>query len=322
MISIVIPVYNCEKYIDVCIQSALKQTFTEFELILIDDGSTDNSGKICDNYSKMDVRIKVVHQRNLGASAARNNGIDVAQGEYITFLDSDDYWLDKNILSQIMSRLVETKADILSFNFCKVKEDTIMSPYFTVKESMPISISEEEALTFIAKNNLWIASAWNKVIKKELFDKFEIKFIEGITAEDIGWCAKLALVATRFDYLDVLGVGYVQRTNSVSNTLDAKKVNSLKRNIDEVLVCAKNASEEKKKILYPYLAYQIGTLMLDISLLEDSKEKEQLIKDANEYLPYLKYSNEKKIRLMDLMSSVMGFKGLLFLLKIYSKLRQ
>ena len=90
IISIIVPVYNVESYLPMCIDSILSQKFKDFELILIDDGSTDESGKICDKYIKKDPRIKVIHQRNQGLSAARNSGIEIAKGDFITFIDSDD----------------------------------------------------------------------------------------------------------------------------------------------------------------------------------------------------------------------------------------
>lgn len=102
MISVIIPVYNVEKYLDECIRSVVNQSYTDFECILIDDGSTDRSGEICDNWAIADSRIKVVHQENQGVSVARNKGIELSQGEYIVFIDSDD-WVETNYLSDLMS---------------------------------------------------------------------------------------------------------------------------------------------------------------------------------------------------------------------------
>lgn len=90
-ISVIIPVYNCEKYLNKCVDSVLNQTYTNYEIILIDDGSTDRSSEICDKYEKVSKKVKVLHQKNSGVSQARNNGVDIAEGKYICFLDSDDY---------------------------------------------------------------------------------------------------------------------------------------------------------------------------------------------------------------------------------------
>ncbi|MCL1946740.1 MAG: glycosyltransferase [Chitinivibrionia bacterium] len=110
-ISVIIPVYNAEKYLEKCIDSVLLQTFTDFECILIDDGSPDNSGKICDGYAKKDERIKVVHQENGGVSCARNAGLDIAQGEWITFIDSDD-WVDENYLELMYNNAINKTCDL------------------------------------------------------------------------------------------------------------------------------------------------------------------------------------------------------------------
>lgn len=316
MISIIVPVYNCEKYVEVCIESVVRQTYGDFELILINDGSTDNSGHICDYYAQNDTRVKVIHQINAGASAARNNGIQVASGKYITFLDSDDYWLCENILKQLLERLEKTNPDVLSFNFCKITNSVASDPYYSINRNMPLGISKEMSLDFIIKNKLWIASAWNKIVRNDLIKKNRLYFVEGTTAEDIGWCANLALVADRFDYADICVVGYVQRENSVTSTMTFKKVCYLKNNIDEVISCLNKSAEQKERLLNQFLAYQIGTLLVNVSLLEKSEWK-NIINEVKQYMTYLKFTNNRKIRLIALVNHIVGFRITLFLLRIF-----
>ena len=110
-ISIIVPVYNAEKYLHRCVDSILAQTFTDFELLLINDGSKDNSGKICDEYAAKDPRVRVFHKENGGVSSARNMGLDNAKGEWVTFVDSDD-WLVHNIYEKMLHKLVEENADL------------------------------------------------------------------------------------------------------------------------------------------------------------------------------------------------------------------
>lgn len=110
-ISVIVPVYNVEKYLQRCVDSILAQTFTDYELILVDDGSPDRSGEICDEYAERDNRVRVIHQKNSGVSAARNNGVEVALGEYITFIDSDD-WVHCEYLERLYNAILETGADI------------------------------------------------------------------------------------------------------------------------------------------------------------------------------------------------------------------
>ena len=110
-VSIVIPVYNVEKYLARCIQSVINQTYENIEIILVDDGSMDSSGKLCDTYKMKDNRIKVIHQRNLGVSAARNVGLDLAEGDSITFIDADDY-VAENYIETLVNLMKKEKAEI------------------------------------------------------------------------------------------------------------------------------------------------------------------------------------------------------------------
>lgn len=111
MVSIIVPIYNVEQYISKCIESILAQTYRDFELILVDDGSTDMCGKICDEYAKQDSRVHVIHQENKGVSAARNAGISLAKGEYIMFVDSDDF-ITENMLEKMHDCIAESGSDI------------------------------------------------------------------------------------------------------------------------------------------------------------------------------------------------------------------
>ncbi|MDU2552528.1 MAG: glycosyltransferase family 2 protein, partial [Staphylococcus epidermidis] len=110
-ISIIVPVYNVENYLKKCVESILSQTFTDFELLLVDDGSTDSSGEMCDELKRLDERIKVIHKENGGLSSARNAGIDVAKGKYLTFVDSDDY-IDTHMLEVLYKNMVHEDADL------------------------------------------------------------------------------------------------------------------------------------------------------------------------------------------------------------------
>ena len=111
LISVIIPVYNVEKYLPECIESVLKQTHTNLEIILVDDGSPDNSPQICDEYAQKDSRIKVIHKENGGVSSARNEGLKIAKGEWISFIDADD-WVEKNFCEILLNKAVKTQSDI------------------------------------------------------------------------------------------------------------------------------------------------------------------------------------------------------------------
>lgn len=119
LISIIVPIYNVEKYLDKCIQSIINQTYKNIEIILVDDGSTDNSGKICDKYIVFDNRVKVIHQKNCGVSASRNTGFEISKGKWIAFIDSDD-WVEKKYIKTLYDEAIENKADIVISSYNRV----------------------------------------------------------------------------------------------------------------------------------------------------------------------------------------------------------
>ena len=122
LVSVIVPVYNVEKYLKKCVTSIMENSFKNLEINLVDDGSTDNSGQLCDELAIMDIRIKVIHKKNGGLSSARNAGLDIARGDYISFVDSDDY-IDKNMLGKMLDKAIEYNADIVQCGISRVNEN-------------------------------------------------------------------------------------------------------------------------------------------------------------------------------------------------------
>ena len=114
MISIIVPLYNCELYLAECIEGVLSQSYKDWELLLINDGSSDGSGKVCNSFAEKDSRIKVINKRNTGVSDTRNQGLDIASGEYVIFLDSDDYWCDNQCLEKLVTLAIANDADVVN----------------------------------------------------------------------------------------------------------------------------------------------------------------------------------------------------------------
>lgn len=225
ILSIIVPVYNVEIFLKQCIDSILSQTFYNFELILVDDGSPDNSGIICDEYSKLDNRIKVVHQENGGLSAARNVGIDIAEGEYIGFVDSDD-WIDSEMYEKLYKRAVDEKSDIVACNYYCMDKYGGIKP--RVLNAIDLEYDKESAMKEIFTNNILAFSAFNKIYKRDLFDNLRYK--EGIIVEDMDIAYKLVFRSKKISFLkDCL---YYYRYNA--NSILRKKFN-MKR-LDEYFV--------------------------------------------------------------------------------------
>lgn len=314
LFSIVVPVYNVEWYLDNCIQSIVAQTYGDWELILVDDGSTDQSGAICDRWAKSDHRIRVIHQINGGASAARNKGLDQCCGQYILFLDGDDYWICDDALFQLSQRVDQTHPDVIVFNYQKDFGGERDAPYFSESLRMPNFLNTEETKRFVAERELWTACAWNKAVKAGLFADNQLRFRQGTTSEDIDWSLRLALVATCFDYLSLSIVNYRQRTSSVTGSMDVRKAKQLLYNVQfciDLLSQADNAT-----IWRSYVAFQYGTLLYNIALMDASTEKKQIIEEAKAMRHVLKWSTNSKLRLLHLVTKVVGFRMMLRLLKV------
>lgn len=313
--SIIIPVYNVQMYLEQCIRSVSEQTYEDYELILVDDGSTDQSGLLCDEYARKDKRICVIHQKNGGSSAARNRGIDAASGEYIIFLDSDDCWKEKDVLEKLYDRLRETNSDVLSFNYVKFQGNVFETPYFSQTGDMPANLKENETLNYLVQQNLWIACAWNKAIKKELFAENDLRFQVGITSEDIDWCLRLAIKAKSFDYINDAVVCYRQRRTSISNNMTAEKIDMLLNNIDVCLELLKD-NAEKAQILRPYVAYQYGTALHHTAAMNKHKEYKGLIRQLEQKKYMLPWSKNRKLRMIHFADAIGGMKLVMFLLRL------
>ncbi|TYA71868.1 glycosyltransferase [Seonamhaeicola marinus] len=175
-ISIIIPVYNVEAYIDRCLESVINQTHKNLEILLINDGATDNSGKLCDDYALKDSRIKVIHQKNKGLSGARNTGLKLATGDYISFIDSDD-WVEANMLELMLEISLKQNVDLVECNLQKLTEiDNSISRSGTTRIESKI-----EALKRIVSNQSF--SVWRRLYKAHLVNN--IKFVEGKNSEDV-----------------------------------------------------------------------------------------------------------------------------------------
>ncbi len=193
LISVIIPVYNVEEYINECVDSVINQTYKNLEIILVDDGSTDNSSKICDEYAKLDKRIKSIHQQNQGAAEARNNGLKVSKGKYIAFIDSDDY-VSNDFIYSLYNNLIKNKADISACGYCEYYNNGKIN--YKNFRNIKRKYNKMEALIFLNVLGYFDVGPWNKLYKKELFDKY--KFPKNKIAED--WRIMFKII-DQIDYL-------------------------------------------------------------------------------------------------------------------------
>lgn len=209
LISIIIPVYNVEDYFARCIDSVISQSYTNLEIILVDDGSPDRCPAICDEYSQRDERIIVIHKKNGGLSDARNAGIDRAKGRYVTFVDSDDY-VDPDYISQLYKILVENNADISICGHTVRYSNGKIIPHYS---DHVFTLNPEKTLEKILYDDELCTSAWAKLYKLELFDK--IRFPKGENFEDSSTTYKLIMLSKTIACNMRSQYNYMIRPNSI-----------------------------------------------------------------------------------------------------------
>lgn len=211
-LSVIVPVYNVAAYLEECVNSILSQTFRDFELILIDDGSTDGSGEKCELLAKQDARITVVHQHNQGLSAARNTGIEMAQGQYFAFVDSDDY-IEPEMFQRQMEASQRYDADLVMCRFRKV------DPYHNELKTKGIAeeqvLSHSNAMAMVMKDRQIKSHAWDKLARRHLFD--DVRYPVGRVYEDMATTHKLFGNANCVVTLPYVGYNYRQATGGITN---------------------------------------------------------------------------------------------------------
>lgn len=290
-ISIVVAVYNVEKYIDKCINSIVNQSFSNFELIIIDDGSIDKSGEICDNYAKKDSRIKVIHQKNQGLSMARNNGLNIAKGNYISFIDGDDF-IHKDMYEVLYQNIINEGADIAVCNYEKVIEDNEL--FLKKKKSKIIIYSNKAAVKqIVEKSRASMIVAWGKLYKKNLFEN--IVYPKGMYHEDEFVTYKLLYKASKIVETTQNLYYYLQRKESITGSkYNLKRLDKIKA-LKEAITFFKD-KEDKELVdlaIYRYmLNLQIAYYRIYTEIGKDNKILKEIKKEYDEF--YVEYRANRK----------------------------
>lgn len=216
-LSIIIPVYNVEDTLERCVQSVVRQTFGDFEVILVDDGSPDNCPQLCDEWAQRDNRIRVIHKQNGGLSDARNAGLDLAKGDYITFVDSDDYLAEDTYANAMLQT---EDADIVEFPFVKETNG---------KFQTTIKLTKED---YHNRDSYWLKGhayehsyAWNKIYRRALFNN--IRFPKGVVFEDVATLPLLLEEAQRIRTIDTGCYYYCANENGITATATGKELQQL-----------------------------------------------------------------------------------------------
>jgi glycosyltransferase involved in cell wall biosynthesis len=220
-LSIIVPIYNVEQYLHKCVDSLLNQDIDDYEIILVDDGSPDACPQICDNYVAAHKNIRVVHRMNGGLSAARNSGIEFAQGEFIMFVDSDDY-IEPNVLGGLIAKMELDNLDVLRYNYKNVNEQyEIFHPNKDPKRDVDYSEFVTDGEDFLNNRLGPGCYAWQFIIKRELLD--DCSFKEGIYFEDTEWTPRMLLRAKRISSTPMVVYNYLWRSGSITLPTDQVK---------------------------------------------------------------------------------------------------
>lgn len=307
LISVIVPVYNVEKYLPECIESIINQTYKNLEIILIDDGSPDNSGKICDEYAGKDNRIKVIHKKNEGVSEARNVGMEVAKGNYLTFVDSDD-WIESVYIETLLKTLMENKADYVTCGYNRVYQNEIEKINNSGKR---IVYDTKEYLMNLLNVQLGYGFCHMKLIKRDIIgnNKFDKKLVVG---EDAFFNIKLCKNLKKAVVIEEALYNYRFNSNSVVRKYDANYVEKYRKSMEAMYNYIMDEYKEEKEVkqcLYNYIAYHVLLIAVNYCFNPNNKNKikslksiynVEIFKAAIENSNYKKMSLSRKITLFSL----------------------
>lgn len=318
--SIIVPIYNIERYIEKCIDSILSQTFTDFEIILVDDGSKDKSSEICDRIADKNNNVKVIHKKNGGLSAARNTGLKEATGQYVIFVDGDDSLCDDQALKKIKRVIDQSDYEVISYNR-KVIDDRTGE----ISECKDYRKEEDNKLPFydmiekLIKTDCFYGSAWIFAIKKDYLINKDITFLEGTETEDLDWIIRLLNTHPKiYNMGDVFYLYRKNRTGAITRTISYKRLNDYLTLIRKFAYYNYN-DDRFKDIMLNYIAYQYLIFVGYNRTFENKKERKLLKEEGKEFRKLLKYDLMPQTHLVNKISKFIGYNLTEKLLGIYLK---
>lgn len=325
-LSVIIPIYNVEKYLEQCVESVINQKLNDIEIILVEDGSPDNCAKICDRYAEEIDYIHVIHKENGGLSSARNAGLSMATGEYIIFMDSDDWW-NPDVNMQEVLTTVRQKPNVEMFLFSSL--DYIEGKgLFKRKEHERLknvsTNSVEEYYQGLLDNGNLEVSADTKIFKRDFLKKNGLYFQEGITSEDCEWIFRVLRKLQKVEILDIpLYVCRLGRAGSITNSINKKSIRNLLDIVKKSIEYYEKNNEKSnlKKYEYCYCAYLwFCALGLSNQLpIEDKKNMRTLFKETSFVCTY---SQSRKTKMAYKAYKILGMEGTAILLGNYLKLKR
>ncbi len=319
--SVIVPVYNVESYLNECVDSILGQDYDDFEIILVDDGSLDNSPAICDEYAEKDSRVRVIHKPNGGASDARNVGIKEAGGDYLVFVDSDDFWTTNKVLTKINDTIEAYSAHIVQFGQADIYNSEQGIVLGTERHySQYNGYETRDILKKLVLNGNLKISASSMAISRDFVVNNDVYFVVGKRTEDLEWAMHLYIHEPKWSFIDeYLYVYRAQREGSVTATIDYKHLCDYCWMLEKSYEHLKNCDEEVKSPLMSYLIYQCliaSALAFKVKL--SKIQRKQILSRVKALCKgnITKYTLNKKVKLASyiyciggytLMAKVLGF---------------
>lgn len=318
-ISCIIPVYKVEAYLRQCVESLTHQTYRDIEIILVDDGSPDGSPQLCDTLASEDSRIKVIHKENGGLSDARNAGLLAATGEYVVFVDGDDFWLDNNALQQLVD-VVKPELDFIGYNCSYYYPDSkTYSAWVAYDEVLEKPTDKNTAMRTLVKSGTFPMSACLKLMKRSFLIDNKLFFKKGQIAEDIPWFINVLDATKKCCFVNQYIYAYRQNVvGSITNTRGRKSFDHLfdifKTELS--LVESRSFNEEAKNALKSFLAYEYCILLTYKGI--DKKTKRELLN----YKDVLTYDLNPKVKKASRIYKTFGISATTFALNVYQWIRR
>lgn len=322
LLSFILPIYNVEQYLEECVDSILTHMTDDCEIILVDDGTKDSSGKICDRYAENDSRIRVIHKENGGLSSARNAGLAVARGTYVSFVDSDDKIYSDSVL-KILEWIRNGGTDMCFLEAEKFFPDgTRYNLGECIAGDQLRSRSRKEAIAYLASRPKYPGSAWAKLYRREFLLENDLHFpFDRRYSEDLGFIRDCILAARDFDALNIPFYQYRKnRQGSITSNITSKNFNDLLLFVSESdeKLDVRKTNDPVAQAIMSFVAYEYAILLYLYHSLPQADKKEVRAK-LKTYSWTLKYARTKKGKIISLVCRLFGIRFTAFLLKQYRR---
>jgi len=316
MVSIIIPVYNVQDYLARCVDSVLTQTYTDLEIILVDDGSIDISGDICDEYALHDARVRVIHKENGGLSDARNAGLDVARGNYVAFIDADDY-VHPSFVELLLKTINETGAQIAVSTWQELKDGDKPRKVKTKRPRCTI-LTQEEAISSVFYQKKLNHSACSRIFETQLFNN--LRFPKGMLYEDLAIIYPLLCKVEKVALINTPMYYYMHRQGSIITTVSLRRTHVL----DHIERIEEQVTDEAPQYLPAVRSRHLSACFNMLRLMPVDEPKWQATKERCwDYIKNMRFLciKDSKVRLKNKIACLLSYFGVDFLIKIINNNR-